>query len=461
MDHHTSELWSLLGGDPSMTSALRLSGGPVLPSRFDVTSFAQGAVGVASLAVSELHAARGGASASVEVSSHSACAAFRSEALQGPIGWELPPVWDRIAGDYRARDRWIRLHTNYAHHLAAVLVVLGLHPGAGRDTVAAAVSSWDAASLEAAVVAAGGCAAAMYSRAEWLTSEHGQATSDEQPLTLSEEDMVATDLERPRATGAPLAGVRVLDLSRVLAGPVCTRFLAAHGASVLRIDPPGFAEVPALVPDTSIGKRCASLDLGTDEGCTRLIELARQADVLVHGYRPGALERRGITHARLRAANPSLVLARLNAYGWRGPWSGRRGFDSLVQMSVGIAAASGEDRPSPLPAQALDHGTGYLLAAAVCRALTRRVQQRRVTTIHASLLGTANHLIHRGFVEPVASASPWPDEVFETVATAWGPLRRVRCPGQIEGIAPRWPHPPGPLGTSPPTWPGPGDLPQG
>lgn len=451
MTSAASTLWKLLGGDPAPLASLRLRGGPVLASRFDVTGFAQDAVGVASLAVAELLAARLGAPlGAVEVDSVDAAAAFRSEALLAPQGWSLPPPWDPIAGDYQARDRWLRLHTNYDHHRAAAFAALGLPASAGRAEVTAAVARSDAASIEAAVVEAGGCAAAMYTRDEWLATAHGRATATEEPIALTTRPTVAAPLAPLTAGEAPLAGVRVLELTRVLAGPVCARFLAAHGADVLRIDPPGFVEVAALVPDTTAGKRCASLALDTDEGRARFFELVRGADVLLHGLRPGALARLGLDEETLRALNPSLITATLDAYGWQGPWRERRGFDSLVQMSAGIAAHNAS--PAPLPAQALDHGTGYLLAAAIGRALTGRALHQRPAAIRASLLGAANHLIARGPTDPVGSAPPWPDHVLETADTAWGPVRRVRCPGRIAGTTARWTHAPGPLGSASPRW---------
>ena len=185
-------------------------------------------------------------------------------------------------------------------------------------------------------------------------------------------------------------------MTRVIAGPVCTKFLAAYGAQVLRLDPPGFAEVPALLPETTAGKRTAALDLRVDADRRLFENLVADADVLVTGLRADALAGLGYGDGTLTAINPALIVASLNAYGWDGPWRHRRGFDSLVQMSCGIAAAgalaAGRDEPFPLPVQALDHATGYLLAAEVGRALTRRLTRSAVSRIRASLIGTANLL---------------------------------------------------------------------
>ena len=451
----TADLWRELGGAAELASLVEIDGPRgVLPSVFAVTELASASVALATLAAAELHAARcGDAPLRVSVDRAHAALAFRRELYATPVGWELPPLWDPIAGDYAARDGWIRLHTNYAHHRDAVLRVLGT--GASRDEIAAAVAGRDAGALEQEVVDAGGCAAAMRDLDAWRGHAQGIAVAAEPLLAFAEQPASAPLLPGDQL---PLSGVRVLDLTRVIAGPICTGFLAAYGANVLRLDPPGFAEVPALLPETTAGKRRAWLDLRAPAGREQLATLVRAAHVLVAGYRAGALAGHGLDETSLRALNPALVIAELDAYGWSGPWSGRRGFDSLVQMSTGIAArgraAHGSERPVPLPAQALDHGTGYLLAAGVCRALTR-LRDGRVATVRASLARTAGLLVGLGdHCDPstpmpgAAEVEPW----LEEVSTAWGPLRRIRLPGAIERIRPVHGPEPGPLGSARPGW---------
>jgi len=471
-----AQVWAVLGSAAVPAAALRVSGpSTVLPSAFDVTGLATGAVAAATLAAAEYHAARGsgpagsgpagsGPAAVVRVDSRAACAAFAAEALFQPDGWSLPDIWDPVAGNYRARDRWIRLHTNYAYHRAAVAQVLRADD---RAAVTAAVSRWAAADLEAAVVAAGGCAAVMYDRETWLASAPGTAAAAAPVLEVTERPLrgkATAAAERP--AGQPYAGVRVLDLTRVIAGPVCTRFLATFGADVLRVDPPGFAEVPALLPETTAGKRTASVDLHRAAGRADFERLVADADVLVCGLRADALSRLGYDDDALTALNPGLIIATLNAYGWQGPWRDRRGFDSLVQMSCGIAAAgetangeaaagqaaAGAGRPVPLPVQALDHATGYLLAAAVGRALTGRLTRQAVTRIRASLTGTANLLW--SLPRPARGDQPPPGEDMPLTATetAWGPGRRVPPAGQIDGVVPVLPVEAGPLGRHQPAW---------
>jgi crotonobetainyl-CoA:carnitine CoA-transferase CaiB-like acyl-CoA transferase len=294
----------------------------------------------------------------------------------------------------------------------------------------------------------------MHTTDEWRATAEGTVASNE-PLVRVTTHAAAPRLLAPAAP--PYAGVRVLDLTRVIAGPVCTRLLAAWGADVLRIDPPGFQEVTALLPETTAGKRCASLDLTSAESRAVFEDLAALADVLVTGLRPGALGALGLDAAALQARHPHLIIAELDAYGWDGPWQRRRGFDSLVQMSTGIAAAGaralGRSAPAPLPAQALDHGTGHLLAAAVGRALTRRMIDGSVSHVRASLVGTANLLL--GSADPARLTVPppsWTDDDTVATNTQWGPARRVPVGGRISGTTAGWSIPAGPLGRHAATW---------
>jgi hypothetical protein len=439
------------GVDPS---PLTLCGAEhVLPAVFDVTALATASIGAACLAASALLAARTAtAPRRVVVDRHQACAAFLSEALFTPSGWERPAPWDPIAGDYPAADGWIRLHTNYAHHRAGALAALGIADAAGidRSAIAAVVSARRADELEAAVVAAGGCAAAMHTVAEWAAHPAGRAVGGAPLISWSPS---ADRRPLPAVPARPLDGVRVVDLTRVIAGPIATRFLAAHGADVVRIDPPGFAEVGALLPITTAGKHCTALDLSSADGADCFARLVAQADVLVCGLRPEALARLGFDAERLASLNPSLVVARLDAYGWEGPWAGRRGFDSLVQMSAGIAAegqrVAATPGPKPLPCQALDHATGYLTAAAVCRALASGVggDARLALASTAALLTSMP--TPDGLVVESADLTA---EVDEPVTTACGPARAVPVPGRIDGVTPAPMSPAGPLGRHAPTF---------
>src|SRR6185437_4527351 len=291
-----AQVWELAGGAADAARRLTASGPRTfLPAGFDVTGLATATVGAATLAAAEYHAARNSSGVpAARVDSRAACAAFAAEALFTPVGWSLPDIWDPVAGNYRTRDGWLRLHTNYAYHRAAVARVLKADD---RDAVRAAVSEWKAADLEAAVVAAGGCAAVMYDRDEWLASAPGAATAHAPALAVTDRPVPAGGLtgagRAAGPAGQPFEGVRVLDLTRVIAGPIGTRFLAAYGADVLRLDPPGFAEVGALLPETTAGKRTAAVDLTTPAGRTAFERLVAGADVLVTGLRADALARLG------------------------------------------------------------------------------------------------------------------------------------------------------------------------
>jgi crotonobetainyl-CoA:carnitine CoA-transferase CaiB-like acyl-CoA transferase len=371
-----------------------------------------------------------------------------------PHGWELPSLWDPIAGDYRSADGWIRLHTNAARHRAAALAVLETPEDA--TSVAAAVRRFAGEELERAVVRAGGAAAVMRTLDQWQKHPQGRAVSAE-PLIAHSQTGSAPPLTLPGTTqGRPLAGVRVLDLTRVLAGPVATRLLAGWGADVLRIDPPDWDE-PGVIPEVLVGKRTARLDLHQSADRERFTRLLAGADVLVHGYRRDALDRLGFGVEVRQAIRPGLVDVCLDAYGWTGPWAARRGFDSLVQMSVGIAAegmrVSGRERPTPLPVQALDHATGYLLAAAALRGLALRREAQQVSQWRLSLARTAKLLIDAGtndLAAPLPAADPPACEAIEQ--TTWGPARRLVPPLIVGETHCRWDLPARALGSDRPSW---------
>ena len=453
--HMLADIWQALDGAASHLSQVQLTGAGDLPSVFGVSDLAQASVAAAGLAAAELAQAMGGSRLALRCDRRLASMWFSSSLR--PEGWAPPALWDDVAGDYRCQDGWIRLHTNAPHHRARALAVLGLDAQAQRPQVSNAVAGWRGVELEQAIVANGGCAAEMRSQAQWQGHPQGQAVAGEALVAHDSFDAHW----RPRGSAdpaRPLAGVRVLDLTRVLAGPTATRLLAGLGAEVLRIDPHWWDE-PGLVPEMTLGKRCARLDLRAPDQRAVFAGLLEQADVLVHGYRGGALDGLGLGRQWRRQHNPALVDVALDAYGWSGPWAGRRGFDSLVQMSAGIAHAGmhqlGRDQPTPLPVQALDHATGYLMAAAALRGLTRRWQQGVGSEWRTSLARTAVLLTR----QPPQAQQPLAAETGADLGqalehTAWGPARRLRTALEIDGMPLRWPLAAGPLGSAPATWSG-------
>ena len=453
-----NEIWRAAGGRDEALGRVALAGTGSLPSAFAVTDLAAASIAAAGLALSEWIGGAGAAAPEVRVDRRLASFWFASSVR--PQGWSPPPPWDPIAGDYPTADGWIRLHTNAPHHRRAALAALGVADDkADKANVAGAVAGWPGEKLEAAVVVAGGCAAQMRSIAEWAAHPQGVAVAAEPLLRTIALERAPLD-DRPFDRARPLAGLRVLDLTRVLAGPVATRFLAGYGAEVLRIDPPDWDE-PSLVAEIMIGKRTARLDLRTHDGRARLIDLLAGADVLIHGYRSDALERLGLGAQARREARPGLVDICLDAYGWEGPWRTRRGFDSLVQMSAGIADAGmrrrGRDRPTPLPVQALDHATGYMMAAAAVLGLARRRESGRGCETRASLARTSLLLAQHDSSPGEAPIAPETaadcDDRIET--TAWGPARRLRPPLAIAGAPMHWDRPPAPIGNDAPQWSGP------
>jgi hypothetical protein len=437
---------------PHDATALEVEGAGELASAFAVTDFAAASIAAAAIGLSTLVAQRAGTPPAVRIDRRLSSWWFRLSLR--PLGWSLPPPWDPIAGDYPCRDGWIRLHTNAPHHRAAAESVLGAHTD--QDGVARAVQGWDKTALESAVVAAGGCAAEMRSVAEWQRHPQGQAVADE-PLVQVGIDDGGMPARWPLPKQRPLSGIRVLDLTRVLAGPVATRFLAGYGAQVLRIDPPSWDE-PGVVPEVNPGKRSARIDLRSRAGHAQLCELLAQADVFVYGYRGGALEGLGLGARERRALNPALIDVGLDAYGWHGPWAGRRGFDSLVQMSAGIADAGmrwrGADKPVPLPAQALDHATGYLMAAAVLRGLLLRLGSGQALSARLSLARTAALLVQQcgdEVQDPLDPEVP-ADRDPQIERTSWGDAQRLRPPVAIDGTPMFWDMPAHRLGDDEPCW---------
>jgi crotonobetainyl-CoA:carnitine CoA-transferase CaiB-like acyl-CoA transferase len=433
---------------------IAFAGRATLESSYPVSDMAAASIATAALATAQL-ATTLGLDLGDPTVDRSLADAWFGPALR-PVGWQLPSPWDPIAGDYSTADGWIRLHTNAPHHRAAALRALGLvareHPS--REEVADAVAGWQAGELETVVVEAGGCAAALRSPAAWARHPQGAALAAEPLVHLERTGADDVTTRWAPTAAAPLAGVRVLDLTRVLAGPVATRFLAGLGADVLRIDPPGWDE-PALVPEMTLGKRSARLDARDRVGLARLTELLAGADVLVSGYRTDALERLGLGDEARRRIRPGLVDVSLNAYGHTGPWAARRGFDSLVQMSTGIAAAGlragTAPTPTPLPVQALDQATGYLVAAAVLAGLARRLHDGRGSRARLSLARTAVELVAaRGLDADTPAPGAVPPR--SPLATPWGPAELLDPPLSFTGGGLRWGIPPRPLGSDAPTW---------
>lgn len=432
-------------------ASFTVTGSGGLPSVFAVTDLATATIGAATVEVARLIGQASGTAPAVTIDRRQA--SFWYDLAFQAMGWEIPGIWDSIAGDYPTKDGWIRLHTNAPHHRAAAQRVLGAHED--RAAMAPAVAQWDAKALEDAVVAENGCAAEMRSIDAWRDHPQGQAVNAEPLIHLDWTD--GTPDSRDLDPARPLAGLKVLDCTRVLAGPAAGRFLAGFGADVLRIDPPWWDE-PLLEPDMTLGKRCAGLDLTVAADRGAFARLISEADLFLHGYRSDALERIGFGIERRRALNPALIDVSLDAYGWTGPWTTRRAFDSLVQMSSGIADAgmvrSGADKPVPLPVQALDHATGYLMAVAALRGIAERRSSGRVLRARASLARTAKLVTDNEPAELDEPLAPRTDADFlaEPEITGRGPALRLKPAVTIGGCPMRYDRPATNLRSAPAQW---------
>lgn len=425
---------------PSLTLP-KVLGNECLPAWFEVSELAALSIGTAASALSRLHKSMTGQPVNATLNQRNSNLWFGMTLK--PLNFQLPDLWDSIAGNYKTKDGWIRLHTNAPHHKRSALSILNCEEK--RDSVAKVVNLYPAEALETAIVEAGGCAAQMRSIDEWQTHPHGRFLQDEALVNWRYHNSSTRSYLNKRKTASPLSGVRVLDLTRILAGPVASRFLAGFGAEVLRLDPPEWDE-PGVIPEVTLGKRCATINLKSASGKQRFIQLLMNADVLLHGYRADALKNLGFSENELININPNLIQVSLNAYGWSGPWKNRRGFDSLMQMSCGIAHygmhKSASEKPVPLRVQALDHATGYFMTTAVIQAIELRNTQNIIARAQCSLAATA-HLLQSSCRSTLSLDMPTArdsDYCTEKEITSWGEAHRIQFPVSFDRFAVSWPR---------------------
>ncbi|HET6183064.1 MAG TPA: CoA transferase [Acetobacteraceae bacterium] len=453
-----AELWSAAGLPASALEDAVLTGAePALPSSFAVGTAAQASIAAAGLAAATLGQARGLPRQTVAVPMRQAAAEFHSEHWLRIDDKPPPDLWDRIAGTYPCGDgRYVRLHTNFPHHRDGVLRLLGC--AHEREAVRAVLARWNAFDFEQAAAEAGLCVAAMRSFTEWDAHPQGRAVQAE-PLIALERIGDAPPSPLPPAD-RPLGGVRVLEMTRVIAGPVGGRVLALHGADVLRISAPQLYNFPALEIDTGRGKRNAQLDLRDPGARETMRGLLSQADIFLQGYRPGAIAALGFGPEAAAALRPGIIYVSLCAYGFSGPWSGRRGFDSLVQTASGFNAAEAEAAgiagPKPLPVQALDHASGMLLALGAMAALGRRAREGGSWHVRVSLARTGHWIRLLGRVPSGLSGPPMTEEeasgYSEETQSGFGRLRAIRHAARLSATPARYARPAVPPGSDPPAW---------
>ena len=461
-------IWQAAGLPAGTLASVELTGAdPVLPSSFAVGTAAQVSFAAAALAATEVGHLRNGLRQSVRVDMRHAALECTARFL---IDGRVPEAWDKLAGLYACgpggRDGpggWVRIHSNFAHHRDGVLRLLGLPEGAGteRDAVAQALAHWRADAFEQAATDAGLVVAALRRFDEWDAHPQAAVIAAE-PLIAIERIGDAAPLALPALptllpSSRPLYGLRVLDLTRILAGPVAGRMLAAYGAEVMLVNEPHLPNIEAIA-DTSRGKLSAFADLRDSAGRDALRQVLRDAHVFVQGYRPGALAALGFAPADVAAVRPGIVYVSLSAYGERGPWAGKRGFDSLVQCATGFnhaeGLAAGSDRPRALPMQVLDMATGALMAFGAQAALLRQQREGGSWLVRVSLARTGQWLrelgrLPNGFSAPPANFTG----LMETSASGWGELTALRHAAVFSHTLAGWARPSMPPGSHPLAWP--------
>jgi crotonobetainyl-CoA:carnitine CoA-transferase CaiB-like acyl-CoA transferase len=454
-----ADLWNLAGGAPSALDTVTLTGQePQLPSSFRMGAAAQASIAASALAAAEIWRLRSGETQGVAVDMVHAIAECRSERYLRADGKPPPPAWDAIAGVYKTGDqRFVRLHTNFPHHRAAVCQVLSCE--GQREAVQAALMQWNGEAFETAAYAAGGVVSLMRSHEEWSALPQARALAELPVLTI---EKIGEAPPRPWPNGdRPLAGVRVLDLSRVIAGPVAGRTLAVHGADVMLVSGPDLPAIPWLTIDTGRGKLSTSIELKSEPGRATLRGLLAEADIFSQGYRPSAIASLGFAPEDAAKISPGIVYVSLSAYGHTGPWAERRGFDSLVQTATGFNHAEGEaagiDGPKELPAQMLDHATGYLMAFGAMMAKARQSREGGSWHARVSLAQSGRWLWNLGRLADGLKTEDLKGDAIrpfiEDMPSGFGTLHAVSHAAKLAKTPAFWARPAVPLGTHKPEWP--------
>jgi len=437
---------------------------PKLPTSFKIAETASAALAAVALAVSDLWELRTGRKQNLSIDTGHATASLRSTKYLRLDGEKVRTERNDVMGMYPARNgRWSYLHCNFPNHRAAAMKVLNVPEE--RAAVAKAVANWDALELEEAIIAAGGAGGMVRSAAEWAQHPQGRAIAS---LPLMEIVKIGESPREALPDGErPLSSVRVLDLTRVLAGPTCARTLAEHGADVMKVSAPHLPFIPYQEYDTGHGKLSTHLDLRDANQRATLLDLARECDVFSQGYRPGTLANRGLSPEKLAELRPGIICVSLCAFSHQGPWASRRGFDTAVQAVSGIAARQGElfpeggAGPQFYPVSAIDYLTGYLMAFGAMVALRKRAQEGGSWLVRISLAQVGRWLQQQGELAPsdIADVAPEFDQVklkqwMMSSDTPMGRLTHLAPVIQFSETPARWARPSVPLGHSRPVWPG-------
>ena len=440
------------GLEPALAERVSFAGAdPVFPTPYRVGTAGAVALAAVGVAVSQLWLLKTKRNQDVAIGLRAAAAAMRSARYLKIDGQAPKEIWDPLSGYYPVKDgRWVSIHCNFANHRDAAMGVLG-HPK-DRAAAEAASRNWDGLALEDEIHAAKGCAGLARTAEEW--AQHPQSAAVAAQPLLQIEKLSDSEPE-PLAPGPrPLSGLRVLDLTRVLAGPTCARTLAEHGADVLKISGPHLPDSGAAEFDTGIGKLQAHLDLRTPQGVETLRGLLKDGDVFSQSYRPGTLAARGFSPEEAAKLRPGIVYVTLSAWGTAGPWRDRRGFDSIVQTVSGMAyRQSGESKPKLLPVSVIDYVSGYLMAFGALVALHRRATEGGSWLVRVSLARTGKWIVDRGMVGDFASVPlELPREELQELLTQTGDYTHLKPVLELSETPPFWARPPAPLGSHPAEW---------
>ncbi|WP_250516463.1 CoA transferase [Caballeronia sp. INDeC2] len=429
------DIWRTAGLPDDALSFIDLPGrDPVFPSSFAIGTAAQASIGAAALAACELGALRGGGRQRVSVDmTHAAVECTGAFTVNG----KEPETWGRFSGLYRCADGYVRIHANFEHHQDGALRLLGLHPKtATREDAERALLAWRGCDFENAAAERGLVVTMLRTFDEWDATPQAQAVAAQPLMTITRiGDAAPIALPPFSADARPLDGLRVLDFTRILAGPVGGRALAAFGADVMLVNGPHLPNIPAIA-DTSRGKRSALLDLRSTSDQDALWRLIDDANVFAQGYRPGGIASLGFGPQALAERRPGIVYTSLTAYGTEGPWAERRGFDSLVQTAMGFNAAegeaAGEAKPRPLPMQMLDMASGFLMAFGAAAALWKQQHEGGSWHVQVSLAQTGHWLRGLGRIEGgLKTAKPEFAPYMERYESGFGELMAVRPSAQL------------------------------
>ncbi|KAM0429815.1 hypothetical protein ACHAPT_006421 [Fusarium lateritium] len=467
------EIWGGLGLPVGALTSLHLPGDdgkPQLPSSYKIGILAQGSIALSALAAAQIEALRSDSPAPTQVAVpvEHAVIEFKSERLYILDGKPAPYSWGPIGGLHKTSDGHVRVHDSFPNHRNGMLELMGLPLDATRQQLSQKIAPWAAINLENVALDSKLAAYALRSYQQWDLLPQSKAVSNF-PISLEQ-------LSKGHVKGLPsrmlaaqgsgcLRGLRVLDMSRVIAAPLCGKTLAAHGADVIWITSPNLPDLPTMDRDLGRGKRSVQLDIKRPEDKERLLDLVKDCNVFLQGFRPGSLASYGLSQEELLKVNPDLIFANMSAFGPKGPWSGRRGYDSLVQTCSGMNVSEAEhackgEAARPTPCQALDHAGGYFLATGIVAALYRQATQGGSWRVDVSLAGTMKYLRSLGQypgatgfeVHDFAKPEDVPQQYYETNDTGFGVMQAIKHSAIVEGHQVGWNVVPKPLGSDAPEW---------